>query len=552
MSKPVLLTVDDDPEVLQVVGQDLRRHYGKDYRVLQASSADEALETIEQLHLRGDSVALFLVDQRMPGKNGVEFLQQAIEIYPTAMRVLLTAYSDTEAAIRAINDARVHHYLLKPWHPPEEHLYPILDDLLAEWQATFRPSFAGVRVIGHRWSPKSHQAKDFMARNQVPYSWLDLEKEPEAARLLTQLGLQSPALPLLIFPDGECLQAPSNQEIAAKVGLQIRAESALYDLVVVGGGPAGLAAAVYGASEGLSTLVIEREAPGGQAGMSSRIENYLGFPSGISGGELARRAVIQARRFGAEILSTQEVVGLVVRGAYRGVVLRDGTEVGARAVVIATGVSYRRLDVPGTEALTGAGVYYGAGMTEGQSVRGEDVYIVGGANSAGQAAVYFADYARTVYMLVRGESLSVTMSHYLVERLQATENICIRTCTQVTGAMGNEHLEALILTDTNTGEAETVPATSLFIFIGARPHTDWLGQEVLRDQNGFVVSGRELMDGNRPRVWPLQRLPYTLETSAPGVFVAGDVRQGSIKRVASAVGEGSIVVQFVHRYLAEV
>jgi len=488
----------------------------------------------------------------MPGKNGVEFLQQALEIYPTAMRVLLTAYSDTEAAIRAINDARVHHYLLKPWHPPEEHLYPILDDLLAEWQATFRPSFAGVRVIGHRWSPKSHQVKDFMARNQVPYSWLDLEKEPEATRLLTHLGLESPVLPLLIFPDGECLQAPTNQEIAAKVGLQTRAESELYDMVVVGAGPAGLAAAVYGASEGLSTLVIEREAPGGQAGMSSRIENYLGFPSGISGGELARRAVIQARRFGAEILSTQDVVGLVVRGAYRGVVLRDGTEVGARAVVIATGVSYRRLDVPGIEALTGAGVYYGAGMTEGQSVRGEDVYIVGGANSAGQAAVYFADYARTVYMLVRGESLSVTMSHYLVERLQATENICIRTCTQVTGAMGNEHLEALILTDISTGQVETVPANSLFIFIGARPHTDWLGPEVLRDQHGFVISGLELLDGNRPRVWPLQRLPYTLETSVPGVFVAGDVRQGSIKRVASAVGEGSIVVQFVHRYLAEV
>ncbi|HSJ54781.1 MAG TPA: FAD-dependent oxidoreductase [Anaerolineae bacterium] len=552
MSKPVLLTVDDDPEVLQVVGQDLRRHYGKEYRILQAGSADEAVQTTEQLRLRGDDLALFLVDQRMPGKNGVEFLQEAMQHYPGAMRVLLTAYSDTEAAIRAINDARVHHYLLKPWHPPEQHLYPILDDLLAEWQATFRPSFAGVRVIGHRWSPKSHETKEFMARNQVPYSWLDLEKEPEAARLLVQFGIESPKLPLVVFPDGEFLQAPSNQQIAEKVGLQTRAESQLYDLIVVGGGPAGLAAAVYGASEGLSTLVIEREAPGGQAGMSSRIENYLGFPSGISGGELARRAVIQARRFGAEILSTQDVVGLVVRGAYRGVILRDGTEVGARAVVVATGVSYRRLEVPGIDALTGAGVYYGAGMTEGQSARGEDVYIVGGANSAGQAAVYFADYARMVTMLVRAESLSISMSHYLVERLQATSNICIRTCSQVTGAMGNEHLEALILTDTNSGQVETVPATSLFIFIGARPHTEWLGQEVLRDKHGFVLAGLELMDKNRPPVWQLHRPPYPLETSVPGVFVAGDVRQGSIKRVASAVGEGSIVVQFIHRYLAEV
>jgi thioredoxin reductase (NADPH) len=551
MSKPVLLTVDDDPEVLQVVGQDLRRHYGKEYRILQAASAAEALTTTEQLRLRGDALALFLVDQRMPGTNGVEFLQKAMEVYPHAMRVLLTAYSDTEAAIRAINDARVHHYLLKPWHPPEEHLYPILDDLLGEWQATFRPAFAGVRVIGHRWSPKSHMAKEFMARNQVPYSWLDLEREPEAARLLDRLGLQSPELPLLIFPDGEWLQAPSNQEIAQKVGLHIRAESELYDLIVVGGGPAGLAAAVYGASEGLSTLVIEREAPGGQAGMSSRIENYLGFPSGISGGELARRAVIQARRFGAEILSTQDVVGLVVRGAYRGVVLRDGSELGARAVVVATGVSYRRLDVPGIEALTGAGVYYGAGMTEGQSVRGEDVYIVGGANSAGQAAVYFSGYARTVTMLVRGESLSGSMSHYLVERLQATENICIRTRTVVTGAMGNDHLEALILAGIDTGQTETVPANSLFIFIGARPHTDWLGQEVVRDPYGFVLAGLELMDTHR-QAWPLSRPPYPLESSVPGVFVAGDVRQGSIKRVASAVGEGSIAVQFVHRYLAEV
>jgi thioredoxin reductase (NADPH) len=552
MSRPVLLAVDDDPEVLRVVGQDLRRRYGKEYRILQADSAAEALQATEQLRLRGDALALFLVDQRMPGTNGVEFLQRAIEIYPEAMRVLLTAYSDTEAAIRAINNARVHHYLLKPWHPPELHLYPVLDDLLAEWQAAFRPSYAGVRVIGHRWSPKSHEVKEFMARNQVPYSWLDLEKEPEAARLLTQLGIESPELPLLIFPDGECLQAPSNPEIAEKVGLRTRAENELYDLIVVGGGPAGLAAAVYGASEGLSTLVIEREAPGGQAGMSSRIENYLGFPSGISGGELARRAVIQARRFGAEIVSAQDVVGLVARGAYRGVVLRDGTEVGARAVVVATGISYRRLDVPGVEALTGAGVYYGAGMTEGQSVRGEDVYIVGGANSAGQAAVYFAGYARRVTMLVRGESLSATMSHYLVERLQATENICIRTCTQVTGAMGTDHLEALILTDTEAGRVETVPASSLFFFIGARPHTEWLGKEVLRDEHGFVLAGLELMHKRQPAVWPLHRPPYPLETSVPGVFVAGDVRQGSIKRVASAVGEGSIAVQFVHRYLVEV
>jgi thioredoxin reductase (NADPH) len=552
MAKPILLTIDDDPQVLHVVGQDLRRQYGQHYRVLGANSGPEALETVRQLKLRGDPLALLLVDQRMPGMSGVEFLEQAMPIYPEARRVLLTAYADTEAAIRAINAAQIHYYLLKPWHPPEENLYPILDDQLADWQANFRPPFEGTRVVGHRWSPVSHQVRDFLARNQVPYRWLNLESDPEAARLLEQAGIEAPELPLVIFPDGTVLQAPSNHELAEKAGLQTRAEQPFYDLIIVGGGPAGLAAGVYGASEGLRTLIVECQAPGGQAGMSSRIENYLGFPSGLSGGDLARRAVVQARRLGAEILSAQEVTGLCLKGSYRGALLGDGTELGARAILIATGVSYRRLEVPGLDKLTGVGVYYGAALTEGESVRGEDVYIVGGANSAGQAAVYFSGFARNVTMLIRGDSLAKGMSHYLVDRIQATPNICVRLHTEVRQAQGEERLEALMLECSDTGHVEQVPATAIFIFIGARPRTDWLGNDIARDKYGFILSGFDLSGSNRPPRWPLQRDPYPLETSLPGVFVAGDVRHGSVKRVASAVGEGSIAVQFIHRYLQEV
>jgi thioredoxin reductase (NADPH) len=552
MAKPILLTIDDDPQVLHVVGQDLRRQYGQHYRVLGANSGPEGLETVRQLKLRGDPLALLLVDQRMPGMSGVEFLEQAMPIYPEARRVLLTAYADTEAAIRAINAAQIHYYLLKPWHPPEENLYPILDDQLADWQANFRPPFEGTRVVGHRWSPVSHQVRDFLARNQVPYRWLNLESDPEAARLLEQAGIEAPELPLVIFPDGTVLQAPSNHELAEKAGLQTRAEQPFYDLIIVGGGPAGLAAGVYGASEGLRTLIVECQAPGGQAGMSSRIENYLGFPSGLSGGDLARRAVVQARRLGAEILSAQEVTGLCLKGSYRGALLGDGTELGARAILIATGVSYRRLEVPGLDKLTGVGVYYGAALTEGESVRGEDVYIVGGANSAGQAAVYFSGFARNVTMLIRGDSLARGMSHYLVDRIQATPNICVRLHTEVRQAQGEERLEALMLECSDTGQVEQVPATAIFIFIGARPRTDWLGHDITRDKYGFILSGFDLSGSNRPAGWPLQRDPYPLETSLPGVFVAGDVRHGSVKRVASAVGEGSIAVQFIHRYLQEV
>jgi thioredoxin reductase (NADPH) len=488
----------------------------------------------------------------MPGMSGVEFLEQAMLIYPEARRVLLTAYADTEAAIRAINAAQIHYYLLKPWHPPEEHLYPILDDQLADWQANFRPLFEGVRVVGHRWSPASHQARDFLARNQVPYRWFNLESDPEASQLLEQAGIEAPKLPLVIFPDGTLLQAPSNHELAERAGLRTRAEQPFYDLIIVGGGPAGLAAGVYGASEGLRTLIVECEAPGGQAGMSSRIENYLGFPSGLSGGDLARRAVVQARRLGAEILSAQEVTGLSLKGSYRGALLGDGSELGARAILIATGVSYRHLEVSGLDELTGAGVYYGAALTEGESVRGEDVYIVGGANSAGQAAVYFSGFARNVTMLIRGDSLARGMSHYLVDRIQATPNICVRLHTEVKQALGGDRLEGLMLVCNDTGQVEQVAATAIFIFIGARPRTDWLGNAIARDKHGFILSGFDLSGPNRPQGWPLERDPYPLETSLPGVFVAGDVRHDSIKRVASAVGEGSIVVQFIHRYLQEV
>jgi thioredoxin reductase (NADPH) len=552
MAKPIMLTIDDDPQVLQVVGQDLRSQYGQHYRVLGANSGAEALDTLRQLKLRGDTIALLLVDQRMPGMSGVEFLEQAMLIYPEARRVLLTAYADTEAAIRAINAAQIHYYLLKPWHPPEENLYPILDDQLTDWQANFRPPFEGVRVVGHRWSPVAHQARDFLARNQVPYRWFNLESDPEAAHLLEQAGIEAPELPLVIFPDGTLLQAPSNHELAEKAGLRTRAEQPFYDLVIVGGGPAGLAAGVYGASEGLRTLIVECEAPGGQAGMSSRIENYLGFPSGLSGADLARRAVVQARRLGAEILSAQEVTGLSLKGSYRGALLGDGSELGARAILIATGVSYRRLEVSGLDKLTGAGVYYGAALTEGESVRGEDIYIVGGANSAGQAAVYFSVFARNVTMLIRGDSVAGSMSRYLVDRIQATPNICVRLHTEVRQALGEDRLEALMLACNDTGQVEQVPATAIFIFIGARPRTDWLGNAIARDKYGFILSGFDFSGPNRPQGWPLERDPYPLETSLPGVFVAGDVRHGSVKRVASAVGEGSIAVQFIHRYLQEV
>jgi len=552
MPRPVILTVDDDPEVLQAIARDLRQQYGDRFRIIRADSGMAALETLQQLRLRNEHVALFLVDQRMPEISGVEFLEQAIKIYPDAHRVLLTAYADTSAAIQAINSTQLDYYLLKPWDPPEEKLYPVLNDLLDDWLASFRPPFEGIRVIGQRWSPQSHQVKEFLARNQVPYQWLDIELE-EARTLVSYAEDCQSKLPLVLFPDGTRLIQPSNIQIAEKIGLQTRAERPFYDLLIVGGGPSGLAAAVYGASEGLTTVMVEREAPGGQAGSSSRIENYLGFPSGLSGGDLARRAVAQARRFGVEILSPQEVVKVRIEDPYRVVTLSDGSEVSCHALLIATGVAYRKLDVPGMERLSGAGVYYGAAMTEAISCKGEAVYIIGGANSAGQAAMHFAKYADQVTMLVRGDSLTKSMSQYLIDQIASMPNITVRTQCSVVEVHGEASLEKIVVADAQAGTQETLPATSLFIFIGAMPQTNWLDGIVERDRQGFILAGMDLLrDRQRPKGWTLDRDPFLLEASVPGIFVAGDVRYGSVKRVASGVGEGSIAVQFIHRYLSKV
>ncbi|OUL17485.1 response regulator [Nostoc sp. 106C] len=554
MAKPVILTVDDDPDVLQAVARDLRKEYGDRFRVVRADSGATALDALNQLKIRNETVATFLVDQRMPQMSGVEFLEQAIALFPDAKRVLLTAYADTDAAIRAINNAKLDYYLLKPWDPPEERLYPVLDDLIDDWLADYRPPFEGIRVVGNRWSPQSHQVKDFLARNQIPYQWLDVELEKEAAQLLTYSepdGVQR--LPLVLFPDGSRLVQPTNLQIAEQIGLRTQAERPFYDLAIVGGGPAGLAAAVYGASEGLSTVMIEREAPGGQAGSSSRIENYLGFPVGLSGADLARRAVTQAKRFGVEILTPQTVTGVRIQDPYRVISLADGSEISCHALLIATGVSYRKLDIPDEERLCGAGVYYGAAMTEAIACQGEEVFIIGGANSAGQAAMHFSKYARSVTMLIRADSLGKSMSQYLIDQIAATENITVRTQTKVVEVKGEQNLEAIVLKDDQTGAIETLPAKSLFIFIGARPQTDWLDGIVERDENGFILAGGDLIrDKRRPKGWTLERDPYLLETSVPGIFVAGDVRYASVKRVASGVGEGSVCVQFVHRYLSKV
>jgi thioredoxin reductase (NADPH) len=554
MAKPVLLTVDDDPEVLRAIERDLRRQYGDRYRVLRADSGEGALETLRQLKTRNDPVALLLADQRMPQMDGVGFLTEALNLYPDSKRALLTAYADTDAAIRAINEVKIHHYLLKPWDPPEEQLYPVIDDLLDDWLSTYHPPFKGVRVLGNRWSPKSYEIREFLARNQIPYQWLDIESaDPDVRQLLESLGEEAPQLPLVLFPDGSRASAPTNTEIAGRIGLRMRAEMPFYDLVIVGGGPAGLAAGVYGASEGLKTVIIERQAPGGQAGLSSRIENYLGFPSGLSGGDLARRAVTQARRFGVEILAPQEAVGLRVDGPYRFVKLADGSELSCHALLIASGVQWRSLDIPGIDRLQGAGVYYGAGPAEAISCKDEDVYVVGGANSAGQAAMYFSKYARRVIMLVRGDSLASSMSQYLIDQIQNTPNIQIEPHTHVLEAHGQERLEAISILCSDSGKVERVPASSLFIFIGAVPRTEWLDGIIERDERGFILSGPTLLrDGKRPKGWTLDRDPGLLETNIPGVFVVGDVRLGSVKRVASGVGEGSIAVQFVHQYLAKV
>jgi thioredoxin reductase (NADPH) len=548
MARPILLAVDDDTSVLEAVVQDLRRQYGNTYRVMRAASGQAALDTLTQLKTREEPVALLVSDQRMPGMTGVELLERSRAIYPDARRVLLTAYADTGAAIRAINAARIHYYLSKPWDPPEEKLYPVLSDLLEDWHAGYRPAFEGLRVIGHRWSLNDHRVRNFLSRNHVPYRWLDVAAGPEALKLLEERHLDPEQLPVVLFADGTALVNPELDALAGRVGLSLQAAQDFYDIVVVGAGPAGLAAAVYGASEGLRTLVIEPDAPGGQAGSSSRIENYLGFPSGVTGSDLGRRALTQATRFGAEFV-TQRATGMRIDGQYRFVKLADDREVSSHCVLLAPGVEYRKLDIPGADRLAGRGIYYGAALVEARACKDEEVYVVGGANSAGQAALHFARFAAKVTMLVRSQGLSATMSKYLIDEISRTSNIVVESQTQVLEALGEERLKALRLR-APSGEAE-VPASSLFVFIGAAPVTAWLPQCVLRDDKGFLLAGPDLRsNGKLPESWQEQREPFLLESSVPGVFVAGDVRHGSVKRVASAVGEGSIAVQFIHQYLA--
>ena len=548
MARAILLAVDDDVSVLEAVVQDLRRHYGAEYRIMRAASGQAALDTLAQLKTRQEPVALLLSDQRMPGITGVEFLERSRELYPEARRVLLTAYADTEAAIRAINAARIHYYLNKPWDPPEEKLYPVLTDLLEDWKAGYQAPFEGLRVIGNRWSLRDHEVRTFLSRNHVPYRWMDVAGNQDAIKLLTERGLALDQLPVVLFQDGSVLLEPNLEVLAARVGLSVQATQEFYDMVVIGAGPAGLAAAVYGASEGLRTLVIEPEAPGGQAGSTSQIENYLGFPSGISGADLGRRAHTQAARLGAEFV-TQRATGLRIDGQYRFVQLADGREVSTHVVLLATGVRYRKLDIPGADRLTGRGIYYGAALVEAAACKGEEVFVVGGANSAGQAALHFAKFASKVTMLLRGDGLSATMSKYLIDEIESTSNIVLGPKTHLIEAQGEQRLEALRLQGPKGEWLE--PATSLFVFIGAAPGTEWLPACILRDQKGFVLAGPDLpRNGKLAAIWPEKREPFLLESSVPGVFVAGDLRYGSVKRVASAVGEGSIAVQFAHQYLA--
>ncbi|HKA98590.1 MAG TPA: FAD-dependent oxidoreductase [Streptosporangiaceae bacterium] len=548
-ARSAIVTVDDDPGVSRAVARDLRRRYGERQRIVRAESGDAALDALREMRLRGDEVAVIVADYRMPGMNGIEFLERAMDLYPSARRVLLTAYADTGAAIDAINVVDLDHYLLKPWDPPEEKLYPVIDELLSEWQAEDRRPVRVTKVVGHRWSARSSAVREFLARNQVAYRWYDSE-EPEGQRLLAAAEADGLRLPVVITPDADVLVEPADAELAVKVGLATTPAQDFYDVVVIGGGPAGLGAAVYGASEGLRTVLVERTATGGQAGQSSRIENYLGFPDGVSGAQLTERARRQASRFGAEVLTTRNVVGLDVNGSARSVRFADGGTIDAHTVILATGVSYRQLGAPGLDDFTGRGVYYGSTLTEAVACTGQDVYIVGGANSAGQAAVYLARHAKSVTILCRGSSLERSMSYYLVQQIGGMGNITARVCTEVIAAEGSDHLEGLTLRDTSTGATEAVSAQWLFLFIGAAPLTDWLDGVVVRDQRGFVLAGPDLAScGRRPPGWDLERLPYHLETSVPGVFVAGDARAESAKRVASAVGEGAMAVMLVHRYL---
>ncbi len=552
-AKPVILTVDDDAEVLGAIERDLRQHFRSDYRILKAASGRDALDAARQLKTRGTPIALFLVDERMPAMTGTELLRELRPLYPESRKVLLTAYADSEAAIRGINEVGLDHYLMKPWDPPEQHLYPVLDDLLADWAASFRPPFEGIRVAGSRWSPRSHELRDFLSRTQTPYAWIDLDADGATRALVETLTPGLKRQPVVFFPDGSSLLAPTTRELAERIGLQTEARQPFYDLIVVGGGPSGLAAAVYGASEGLRTILIELDATGGQAGTSSQIENYLGFPSGISGADLARRATTQARRFGAEVVTARGVSAIRAESPYRVVTFEDGSELQCYALLLATGMQVRRLEVPGMEALTGTGVYYGAALSEAAACRDADVVIVGGANAAGQAALLFARYARTVTVLVRGESLKASMSTYLIDRIEATDNIAVRTHTSVAGVCGTSRLESIDMLRDGTGERSTLPAAAMFVLIGSTPQTGMIADLVERDEAGFIITGPDLIrDGKRPKGWTLDRDPFLLETSVPGIFAAGDVRLGSTKRVASAVGEGSAAVGMVHKYLETV
>ncbi len=547
--KPILLTVDDDPGVSRAVARDLRRNYGDNYRVVRTESGPQALETLRELKLRGDLVAVLLADHRMPEMSGLEFLEEAMDLFPRARRALLTAYADTDAAIEAINVVDLDHYLLKPWDPPEEKLYPVVDALIDLWRDTDVQPTSQTQVVGHRWSARSFEVRDFLARNSVPYRWLTTE-EPEGRRLLAAADVDAANIPLVVTPDSNYMVDPDISDLAAKVGLSTTPATDFYDVVIVGGGPAGLAAAVYAASEGLRTVLVERKATGGQAGESSRIENYLGFPDGVTGGQLTDRARRQAHKFGAEILTTRDVVGLGVSASSRSVRFADGGEVVSHAVLLSTGVAYRRLGVPGADALTGRGVFYGSAVTEAPACAGDDIFIVGGANSAGQAAVFLARHARQVTLVVRADNLQKSMSYYLIRQIREIPNVDVRLTTEVTAVHGGDHLEAITLCNSTTGTQETAQAGYLFVFIGAEPRTDWLDDVIERDGRGFVLTGPDLLvEGNRPRGWELDRDPYYLEASVPGVFAAGDVRANSVKRVASAVGEGAMAIQLVHGYV---
>lgn len=552
MNKAILLAVDDDPQVLRAVARDLRNKYGKEYRILSTTSANEALETLKDLKNKNEVIALFLSDQRMPEMLGVDFLQQAKELYPDARRVLLTAYSDTDAAIRAINDVQLDYYLMKPWDPPEEKLFPALDEQLDEWQSKHVPIFQGIRIVGYQWSPRSHQVKDFLSGNLIPYQWLDVESNDIGRELVELNKIDTKELPAVFFEDGSFLLNPNLQAVGEKTGMRSKASKTLYDVAIIGAGPAGLAAAVYGGSEGLNTAMIEKRAPGGQAGTSSRIENYLGFPNGLSGAELSRRAISQATRFGVELLSPQEVMDISLKDSYKIITLVDGSVINARSIIITTGVDYRSLDAPDIDKFTGAGIYYGASTTEAHACRERDVYIVGGGNSAGQSAMYLANFAKTVFMVIRKKDLSSTMSQYLIDQINNTPNIKVLGETIVGQVYGNEKLEELCLENIVTKQRRQEKVGALFIFIGAKPVTDWLKLDIIKDEKGYLETGRDLLKYDSfKKTWKLPREPYLLETCSPGIFAAGDVRAGAMNRVASAVGEGAMAIKFVHEYLAE-